>query len=185
MNCDAVERALLEEGADLSAAVREHLQTCRACQHFAHLQQALLDHAASVVPAPALEQAVLAAAHRRLRRGWRRVPPLRSVLRAAAAALVLLGAIGLWSRQRQTPPAAATAAPQVTSAAAGQHWAGAQEDLQVIEDGLEAALAELGTAGTPARGTDADVGSKELWDALMELEFDVYFESESLRQAGG
>jgi hypothetical protein len=37
----------------------------------------------------------------------------------------------------------------------------------------------------PARGQDAGFDSRESWDALMELEFDLYFESESLRQAGG
>lgn len=185
MNCDASERAILEHGEDVPATVREHLVRCPACQDFARLQQALLGHAPGAGPSAALDRAVLTAAHRRLRRGGWRLPPLRFAYRAAAAALVLVAAVGLLSRRRPAASPPEAVAPVRPPVVATRHWAGAEVDLEVIEGGLDAALAELGSVGAPVRGADADAGSTELWDALMELEFDVYFESENLRQAGG
>jgi hypothetical protein len=178
MNCTTVEQAILESGGDLPEAGREHAANCPSCQEFARLQQALLDQEAGPEPSPALDRAVLAAAHRRLGRGWRGLPRLRPLYRAAAAALVLVGAVTLLRRCLEAPQ-------RETLVAAARHWAGAQADLEVIEGGLDAALAELGSLDMPARGQDAGFDSRESWDALMELEFDLYFESESLRQAGG
>ncbi len=185
MDCDASERAILEHGADLPDAVREHVARCPACQEFGRLQQALLGQTLSSGPSAALDRAVRRAAHRRLRRGGWRLPPLRWVYRAAAAALVLVAAVGLLSRLRPAVSPQEAVAALRPPVVAPRHWAGAEVDLEVIEGGLDAALAELGSVGAPVRGAAADAGSSELWDALMELEFDVYFESENLRQAGG
>jgi hypothetical protein len=64
-------------------------------------------------------------------------------------------------------------------------WAVAQVDLAVIEDGLDAALAELGGVGMQGQASGNSAEAPDRWDALMELEFDVYFESQNLRQTGG
>jgi hypothetical protein len=61
----------------------------------------------------------------------------------------------------------------------------AQADLAYIEDELEAAVAELGGLGAQRPASDGSGAGADPWDALMELEFDVYFESQNLRQAGG
>ena len=185
MDCNAVERAIVEHGVAVPEAVHEHLRSCPSCQEFARVQQVALSHVPDAAPSPTLDQAVLAAGHRRLRRGWRRLPAARAWYRAAAAALLLAGGLGLWLRQRPPTAPSLGGAPGADLVVQPRHWAGAQVDLEAIEGGLEAALAEMGTLGTPARGADAEVDSQERWDALTELEFDVYFESEALRQGGG
>jgi hypothetical protein len=185
MDCNTVERAILEHGTDLHDAAREHVSGCPSCQEFARLHRALLEQGAGAGPSPALDRAVLEAAHRRLRRGWRWLPPLRNVYRAAAAALVLAVALGILGRRWAATRPQESVAGATPQSAAAHHWAGAQVDLEVIEGGLDAALAELDTMGASAPGEDASFDSRESWDALMELEFDAYFESECLRQAGG
>jgi len=186
MHCNTVERAILEHGGDLPDAMREHVAGCSSCQEFARLQQAMLDQDAGPEPSPALDRAVLKAAHRRLRHGWRLLPHLQPVYRvAAAAALVLVGAVCMLLRRDPAPVQPGTVVTNVPQAVEAHRWAGAQVDLEVIEGGLDAALAELGDTGTAVSGRNAALDSGESWDALMELEFDAYFESENLRQAGG
>jgi anti-sigma-K factor RskA len=185
MDCNTAERALVEHGGDLPDAVREHVAGYPSCRDFARLQQALLEQDAGAAPSAALDRAVVEAAHRRLRRSWRHLPRLRLVLRAAAAVLVLAATLSLLLRRRADRPPTVPLATAASPTVEARHWAGAEVDLEVIEGGLDADIAELGTVDAPGHGSGAALDSKEPWDALMELEFDVYFESESLRQAGG
>jgi hypothetical protein len=182
MDCNTAQASILEQGADLSEAVREHLAGCHSCREFARLQQLLLDQEPGAGPAPALDRAVLDTAHRRLRRGWQFLASWRPAYRAAAAAVLAAGA--LYVLQQPRPQAPLSSDPL---AAAVRHWAGAQVDLEVIEGGLDAAVAELGSMDPPAAGQEPalDADRAESWDGLMELEFDLYFASEYLQQAGG
>jgi|GEM_PF-2917354 len=185
MNCMDVERAIVELGAEVPGAIHEHVAGCAACRQFAALHQVLLADVTEPAPAAALDARVRTAARRRLRRGWRRVPGGWGVWLAAAAAVVLVGVPWVLNGPRQagTAPGARAAAPPPAS---GFHsWAVAQVDLTAIEDGLEAALAELGSLGAQGQTPNGSLEADEPWDPLMELEFDVYFESQDLRPAGG
>lgn len=188
MNCIDVERAIVELGDEVPDAIRGHVSGCPACRQFAVLHQVLLVEVAGPVPAAALDARIRAAAHRRLGRGWRVLRRGRPAWLAAAAAAVVVCAGVTWilGGPRPAGPLAAGRGPIALRPAAGLHsWAVAQADLSAIEDGLEAALAELGSLGVQGPAASGSVDSDEPWDPLMELELDVYFESQNLRPAGG
>jgi len=186
MNCKDAQQAMMEGEGEPAAAVRAHVEACADCREFAQLWAALLAADLTPTPAPALDRLVLTAAHRRLRPPrWRLFRSPRLLALAAAAAIVVAAVIAGLALLASPP-----AAPPVARLNGAPHenaptWAAAQEELAAIEGGLDAMVAELDLA-SPAldiEGSAAPGG--EWWDSLMELEFDVYFESQNLPQTDG
>ena len=87
-------------------------------------------------------------------------------------------------------PASPPAAPAVARLDGAPHenaptWAAAQEELAAIEGGLDAMVAELDLASPALDVEGTATAGGEWWDSLMELEFDVYFESQDLPETDG
>ncbi len=182
MHCRDVEKAILQQGAAGDAAMRGHLAGCPSCRQFARLHQALLEGDLGPEPVPALDERVREAARQRLQRGWRLLSGRQAAALAACAALILGGVLWLAAAGRRPSQGAVETAE---AAPAPRMWAHAQADLASIEEGLDAAVAELGGLGAPSASPGGAADAGDVWDALMELEFDVYFETQNLWQTGG
>ncbi|NLF16991.1 MAG: hypothetical protein GX595_07010 [Lentisphaerae bacterium] len=186
MNCDAVQRLLLEAPDTLPEGVREHLAGCAACRQASACIGWLHGAPMSPGPSPALDGAVLAAARARLglrrRRGWSLAGP-RLWAVAAALALVaglLAGLVLIGSRPAR--PGLLEAAGRTSGRV--WTWATAQGQWSAIEIGLDAMVAELDGA-LPSPSAPAGSAGSDGWDDLTRLEFSVYMESQHLGQAGG
>jgi len=187
MNCNDVQRAVMESAGELPAAVQDHLRGCAPCRDHARLCAVLLSAEETPAPAAALDRAVREAAHRRLRRPrWRVLLPWRRPgLVAAAAAVVLVAVIAGLTRVAPERPGGSVArmAGQVTARI--HTWASADVELAAIEGGLDAMVAELGDTGPVADLQEGASAGAENWDPLTELEFDLYFESQDLQETDG
>jgi hypothetical protein len=107
MKCLDAELDMVENGAEMSAETRGHLEHCAPCAQFARAQELALLSDELVRPSAALDLRVQAAVHECMatQRVWRRFRRLgsRALLPLAAAALILLG---FWLRLSPTEPAA-------------------------------------------------------------------------------
>lgn len=178
MNCNQAERAIIQHGGDLSPDVAGHLRGCRACRDLAVFHGVLLDLGVGKAPPAALDRAILdlAAAGTSRRRASRRLVFPRVFWSAAAAAVLVFGVVA----------ALVLRGPAGGPAPEFSEWTKAVVDLDLIDLEVAEALAELSGQGEQ-NGDGATEGSPsadDLWDGLLELEFDVYFESERLRVGG-
>jgi len=170
MKCDDVEVEVIGNTGELSAAAREHLGQCAACERFARMQALALGEAADAVhPSTALDQRVLAAVHERMagQRRWRRLLRVGGggLAPLAVAALVLLG---MWLRLPPETPSPGG----MTIAAGGEQTfavpvvaAAAGEALPVASDDD---LWLLGVAMTDVEMDDLDEGIAQLIAGVRE-----------------
>jgi len=180
MKCDDVEVEVIGNAGELSAAAREHLGQCAACERFARMQALALGEATDAVhPSAALDRRVMAAVHERMA-GQRRCRRLLRVVGGgvlaplAVAALLLLG---MWLRLPPETPSPGgmtiaaggeqTIAVPVVAPAAGEALPVASDDdlwllsvamTDVEMDDLEEGIAQLiagvrESSGTPAKSS--------------------------------
>ncbi|MDD4540479.1 MAG: hypothetical protein PHT80_15830 [Lentisphaeria bacterium] len=170
MKCDDVELEVVSSAGELSAAVREHLGQCAACERFARMQAlALGEPGDAAQPSVALDRRVLAAVHERMagQRRWQRLLRVGGgmLVPLAVAALLLLG---LWLRlPPETPsPVGVTVADggeQIIAAPAVAPAAG--EVLPVASDDD---LWLLGVAMTDVEMDDLEEGIARLIAGVRE-----------------
>ena len=170
MKCDDVEVEVIGNTGELSAAAREHLGQCAACERFARMQALALGEAADAVhPSTALDRRVLAVVHERMagQRRWRRLLRVGGGVLAplAVAALVLLG---MWLR---LPPETPTPGGMTIAAGGEQTFAvpvvaaAAGEALPVASDDD---LWLLGVAMTDVEMDDLEEGIAQLIAGVRE-----------------
>ena len=188
MKCHEVEQAIIEQDT-LGAEARRHLETCASCRRFQELHTLVLHQEPRQTPPRTLDHAILAAARRH---GRRRITPrrfLRLMIPAAAAALLLAGVLSvtLFNRPDSKTVAVRVDAPDVDADATDtlSPWTTAVMELDIMDDELDGMLEEF-SVESPIGSADGNHGtdSDENLDPLLELELDVYFESQRLRIDG-
>jgi hypothetical protein len=190
--------AILQADGTLPDSVTAHIETCTECRNFAETVRVTMATGHGHAPSRELDKRVLTDAHTELARRAAARPRmlLMPILRwtAAAALLAVVFAVSMLLRDPAEEPSSATVAqnPQQPPAET-MTWKTADLDLAVIEQEVDAALAQLRDIGEPrlpragasVPDTPAQaVGINGLDNALFELECDVYFELQEIASDG-